>query len=184
MSLIGTAIPGNNLGSIDDYEVGLGTYVHNEIIRSSIVGKVIVETRETKKPKINVLSNKNVSDSVINLGDIVIALVIRLMNNQIIVDILMVGDKELRQTVKGVVRREDIRLTEIDKIITSECFQSGDLIKAEIISLGDLRQYYLSTASSELGVIVAKNLHTGSYLTSINSKVTYIFNIIINKYYD
>ena len=40
----------------------------------------------------------------------------------------------------------------------SECFRPGDLVLAEVLSLGTMRDYYLSTAKNELGVIWAKSL--------------------------
>jgi exosome complex component CSL4 len=39
------------------------------------------------------------------------------------------------------------------EVVTS--FRPGDVIHAEVISLGDARSYYLSTAKEELGVIMA-----------------------------
>ena len=35
---------------------------------------------------------------------------------------------------------------------------SGDILKAVVISLGDSRNYYLSTASNEFGVIYATSI--------------------------
>src|SRR5690606_3837398 len=36
-------------------------------------------------------------------------------------------------------------------------FRPGDVVMAEVISLGDARSYYLSTARNELGVIFAES---------------------------
>lgn len=36
-----------------------------------------------------------------------------------------------------------------------ECFRLGDIVKAKVLSLGDARSYYLSTAANELGVVYA-----------------------------
>lgn len=47
------------------------------------------------------------------------------------------------------------RLTERDKIKMGECFRLGDIVKAKVLSLGDARSYYLSTAANELGVVYA-----------------------------
>ncbi|EJT51278.1 S1 CSL4 protein [Trichosporon asahii var. asahii CBS 8904] len=33
-----------------------------------------------------------------------------------------------------------------------ECFRLGDIVKAKVLSLGDARSYYLSTAANELGL--------------------------------
>jgi hypothetical protein len=39
------------------------------------------------------------------------------------------------------------------------CFRPGDLVRAEVISLGDARSYYLSTAKNSLGVVSAKTVN-------------------------
>lgn len=51
--------------------------------------------------------------------------------------------------------RANDRLTERDKIKMGECFRLGDIVKAKVLSLGDARSYYLSTAANELGVVYA-----------------------------
>lgn len=55
----------------------------------------------------------------------------------------------------GVIRQQDVRLTETDKVRMGECFRPGDLVRARVVSLGDARSYYLTTASNELGVVFA-----------------------------
>ncbi|CEH15811.1 Exosomal 3'-5' exoribonuclease complex, subunit ski4 (Csl4) [Ceraceosorus bombacis] len=55
----------------------------------------------------------------------------------------------------GVIRQQDVRATEKDKVKLAECFRPGDIVRAQVISLGDARSYYLSTASNNLGVIYA-----------------------------
>lgn len=37
------------------------------------------------------------------------------------------------------------------------CFRPGDLVRAQVIALGDSRSYYLSTAKNDLGVVYAKS---------------------------
>lgn len=51
-----------------------------------------------------------------------------------------------------------MRATEIDKVVMQECFRPGDLVRAEVLSLGDARSYYLTTAKNELGVVYAKSV--------------------------
>lgn len=55
----------------------------------------------------------------------------------------------------GIIRQQDVRLTETDKVKIADCFRVGDLVKAKVVSLGDSRSYFLTTASNELGVIFA-----------------------------
>ena len=53
--------------------------------------------------------------------------------------------------LKGVVRREEVRQTEKDRVELPKCFRPSDIILARIISLGDQNNYLLSTAGDELG---------------------------------
>ncbi len=55
-------------------------------------------------------------------------------------------------------RQQDVRSTEVDKVEIYKCFRPGDIIKAEVISLGDSRSYFLSTAKNEYGVIFATSV--------------------------
>ena len=45
---------------------------------------------------------------------------------------------------------------QIDRVEVYKCFRPGDIVRARVVSLGDSRQYYLSTADNELGVLYAK----------------------------
>ena len=40
----------------------------------------------------------------------------------------------------------------------SDCYRPGDLVRAEVISLGTMREYGLSTNKAALGVIWARSL--------------------------
>lgn len=64
---------------------------------------------------------------------------------------------DVGENFKGIIRSQDVRLTERDKIKIQECFKPGDIVRAIIISLGDGSNYYLSTANNELGVIYSKS---------------------------
>ena len=74
------------------------------------------------------------------------------------VDILAVGTSPVPHRCSGVIRIQDVRATEIDKVKLHLCFRPGDLVRAEVLSLGDSRSYFLTTARNELGVIEAKSL--------------------------
>ncbi len=38
------------------------------------------------------------------------------------------------------------------------CFRPGDIVRAEVLSVGDVRSFFLTTARNELGVIFAKSI--------------------------
>ena len=44
------------------------------------------------------------------------------------------------------------------QVVLAHCFRPGDIVRAVVVSLGDARSYYLSTASNECGVVYAKSI--------------------------
>jgi exosome complex component CSL4 len=48
-----------------------------------------------------------------------------------------------------------VRATEKDRVKIYSSFRPGDIVRAEVISLGDQQSYYLSTAKNDLGVLFA-----------------------------
>ena len=166
--------PGDLLGSSTRFESGKGVHEWNQSLLATLAGRVVLEASQNSgKQRINVVSSKAcASDTVIEVGDTVIARVIRINTNQAIVEILFVGDIFLRQSAKGVVRREDVRLSEIDKLIMDQCFRPGDIIRAGVVSLGDARQYFLSTALGNHGVIRAFSQVSGKEMIPVSWKVS------------
>ncbi|KAF5829723.1 hypothetical protein DUNSADRAFT_15570 [Dunaliella salina] len=82
----------------------------------------------------------------------------RVQQNSTSCRVLCVGSQALSQEFKGTIRQQDVRATEIDKVVMYDCFRPGDVVRAEVVSLGDARSYYLSTAKNELGVVWAKSV--------------------------
>jgi len=166
-------IPGDIIGNMNDgYNLGIGVYENNNNIISSLVGNVLIEYLDNNIKTIHVMipsSLSNPIDNVININDILLCKIIKVTTNQVYVDIISNGDKELRIHAKGIIRREDVRNYEIDKIIMYECYRPGDLVRAIVISYGDSRQYYLSTADTNLGVLIAKS-DNGNLMIPINDK--------------
>eukprot|EP01031_Cornospumella_fuschlensis_P029300 gene29300-35372_t len=96
-------------------------------------------------------------DYVVRVEDVVLCKVTRVNYNQAYVDIFVRQPDSpvfLPFPAKGVIRREDIREKEIDKVVTHDFFKPQDAVKAVVISLGDSKTYFLSTARAGLGVIV------------------------------
>lgn len=58
---------------------------------------------------------------------------------------------------QGLLRREDVRAVEKDRVVMDEMFRVGDIIRGIVISLGDQSFYYLSTARNDLGVVLARS---------------------------
>ena len=49
----------------------------------------------------------------------------------------------------------------------ANCFRPGDVVKARIMSLGDARQYFLSTADVHLGVVWTRDSATGDFMLPV-----------------
>ncbi|ODV82710.1 hypothetical protein CANARDRAFT_239672 [[Candida] arabinofermentans NRRL YB-2248] len=120
-------------------------------------------------------SNSNFAISTPSENDIVLGRITKISNTRAFMEILNIdtGIKSIQldsstlitnlipsdsgDNFKGIIRSQDIRSTDRDKVKVGECFRPGDVIRAQIISLGDGSNYYLSTARDDLGVVFAKN---------------------------
>ena len=163
--------PGEQLlTSSSNINCGNGTYIDEDgVLRASIFGSIErgLDNSISVISSNKLIKNRNV---VVNVDDIVICRVIKITMMQATVDILSVDGIDLLQSSKGIIRREDVRLSEIDKIIMQDCFLPGDIIRAIVISLGDAKQYYLSSAAVEFGVIHALSLNTKSIMKVLSWK--------------
>ncbi|RSH84566.1 exosome 3'-_5 exonuclease subunit ski4 (Csl4) [Apiotrichum porosum] len=126
-------------------QAGPGCYEYQGKILASVVG------RPHRDGAVVSVIGKAEAGAVPDIGAVVIGqqahIVIQIVNNRPVA--------ESSEELTGVVRVADIRLTERDKVKIGECFRLGDIVKAKVLSLGDARSYYLSTAANELGVVYA-----------------------------
>lgn len=144
------AIPGTILGPASKYAAGPGTHVYGGNIVSSLLGNVNV-TSPAKAPgpakRLNKITAPSVEElstiSVIrrgrkrevlpDVGNTVLARVVRLMPKQAIVVIQQVGDTVLQTEWQGVIRVQDVRATEQDKVKIHESFKPGDIVRAQVV---------------------------------------------------
>ena len=66
-------------------------------------------------------------------------------------------NKLLTESFSGLIRKIDVRSTNVDSVEMYECYRPGDIVRAKVISLGDARSYYLTTAGVHFGVVSAKS---------------------------
>lgn len=124
---------------------GIGTQVEAAKVRSTLAGSYsedlgVLSLKKAVMPKV---------------GQDVLGVVTRIRLQTANVQILAVAGKALHGSFAGVIRLQDIRKHDVDKLQIPSCFRPGDVVKARILSLGDSRSYFLSTAEAELGVVVA-----------------------------
>jgi len=109
------------------------------------------------------------SSQVLSVGQVVLAKVGRIMMQMATVEIISADDiGSLKEHHSGVIRKEDIRAGATEDVQVHQSFRPGDIILAKIISLGDSRRYFLSTAETSLGVIKAVSSSTGKYMVPIS----------------
>uniref|UniRef100_A0A7S0UPN2 S1 motif domain-containing protein n=1 Tax=Polytomella parva TaxID=51329 RepID=A0A7S0UPN2_9CHLO len=148
---------GDNVGTTSLYEAGEGVHVRNGQIYALVVG--VRDVKEDPSSGKQVISVLNASAKLIvpKQGDIVIVKITRLLQNAVHGIIMCVGKQTVDQNFKGIIRLQDVRATEIDKVVLADSFRPSDIVRAEILSLGDARSYYLTTARDELGVVHARS---------------------------
>ncbi|KAJ2720770.1 hypothetical protein GGI07_004409 [Coemansia sp. Benny D115] len=157
MSNASVITPGRCLGLTHEYEAGPGTYVRNGAIYSSILGtKNVTETEKPAKPILSI-ERSNSKFAIPVIGSEILGRVVRINPRAATVAIMMVGTTPCQEDFLGTVRVQDIRATEKDLVQMIESFRPGDIIRAEVISLGDQRSYYLATTKNEHGVVFAQS---------------------------
>lgn len=149
--------PGQRLGHLDQYTPGKGTYVHRDFIHASLVGYKSETPVDDAKPVLSVVRDKE-AHVVPRTGSVVICKVVRVNPRLASVNILCCDDKPLQGTALGIIRVQDVRMTELDKVEIYNSFRPGDIVKAEVLSLGNAKSYFLTTAKNEYGVIFAKSV--------------------------
>lgn len=161
MSAGGIAFPGQVLGATDAAQLGAATHVHGSNLCASIAGPVNSQPSTSKASKTPTISLARSTGPLLpEVGTVVIGKITRTQSKQANIAILALGSSGEHicgDPLPGLIRQQDIRATEIDKVKVSESFRVGDIVRAVVISLGDERSYYLSTAKNELGVIMASS---------------------------
>ena len=128
------------------------------VIRASVVGQVTIEIADGGKKHYSVVSRGDTgADMKLDVDDYVLARATKVLQQQVAVDIIIAGDVKLRLVAKGLIRREDMRASETDTLVMTDCFRPGDIIRCKVLSLGDRRQYFLGTAEKSCGVVYAKS---------------------------
>ncbi|KAK3111625.1 exosome 3'-_5 exonuclease subunit ski4 (Csl4) [Teratosphaeriaceae sp. CCFEE 6253] len=159
MSPPGLAIPGQILGPVSASTVGAGTHIHDGHIVASLAGPLsTTQSKPQAKPTAAPIYSIAHPTLLPNVGTTVLGRITRAQPRQAALAILALGPQGqhvLNEELPALIRQQDIRATEIDKVTVAGSFRVGDIVRAVIISLGDERAYYASTARNELGVVMA-----------------------------
>ena len=157
--------PGDRLGSTDTHLSGVGTYVKGTSIIASLLGTVATKKVEDKT-EISVFREGEAR--VPGVGDEVTVSITRVTGQVANCVIECLGPHALSHGYAGLIRKEQVRETEIDKVEMSDCFRPGDIVVASVVSLGDAQSYFLSTAAPAHGVVFARHAISRQPLVPIN----------------
>lgn len=155
-------VPGQDLGPSSSFLPGPGTHIYSSRLYASILGITSKSTppkpvgpqkRLTKitpitpiaLPTLSVLpSNTAIADQVAGtpakaqvipeVGSEVICKVTRITPRQATVAILVVGGTVLDGEWQGLIRVQDVRATEKDRVKIFESFRPGDVVRAIVVS--------------------------------------------------
>ena len=169
-------VPGDRIGSVRQVLPGPGTYAKGGNIYASVLGRMELApcsrtpesdpTKDSSPTTVVSIRPKRplASSQVISVGQLVLGRVSRVAAPQATLEIIaMEGTGPITTTSppfpEGSIAREECVKSGTTPGSSSrevhECFQPGDMVLAKVLSLGDSRRYFLTTAESELGVIHA-----------------------------
>ena len=161
-----TVVPGDRLANIRTVSPGNGTFAtSNGHIYACMVGSLTVtpapepHTGEEPNPAYEVSINPRkapFASQALHVGQLVVGKIARISPQNAIMEISLGEGVGPISPSEGAIRMEDIRTGATEQLVIGDCFQPGDLVVARVISLGDSRRAFLSTAEPELGVIRAK----------------------------
>ncbi|KIM85350.1 hypothetical protein PILCRDRAFT_817353 [Piloderma croceum F 1598] len=142
-------------------QLGNGIYSRDGQVRASLVGVPHYEG--------SILTISHTRPHPPSPNSVVLGSVTRLSPLQAVLSISVIDGMPLPagEEFTGIIRSQDVRATEKDKVKIGDCFRGGDVVKGLVISLGDARSYYITTARNDLGVIFATS-ETGATMEPVS----------------
>lgn len=142
-------IPGNEIGVIEEYVTGIGTYAHKGKIYSSNTG--IVNIKEQSKT-IEVIPATN-TPHILKEGDIFVGRIINMRDSMALISISAIQGKSKQDVTSfrtGAVHISNVRSNFVEDLYKE--FLPFDIVKAKIINIENMQ---LSTKDDNLGVMHA-----------------------------
>ena len=160
-------LPGEQVASIEEFEAGKNTYIHNGSVRSTALGVKIYDF----KRRIVKIDQKN-SPMLPKIGDILIGYIEMLFGNMFSVRILYINDKKsdagfsaiASARVGGASGRD--RGDRRGRII----FRIGDIVRGRVISLLN-STIHITIDEKEFGVLYALCFNCGGNTVRVNNTV-------------
>uniref|UniRef100_A0A336L1L9 CSON001711 protein n=1 Tax=Culicoides sonorensis TaxID=179676 RepID=A0A336L1L9_CULSO len=147
-------IPGQRICPLTDETIsGEGTYERAGYIYSNLAG-ILKFRKSDKLTYIDVISPKN--KTILPIPGDVVTCRIQVINQRFAKCLIIgIGDVVLNRHLRGILRKEDVRAIDKDRVEIYKCFRPGDIILAKVMPQTEIHTYQLTTAENELGVVVA-----------------------------
>mmetsp|Transcript_14853 Transcript_14853/g.27920 ORF Transcript_14853/g.27920 Transcript_14853/m.27920 type:complete len:205 (-) Transcript_14853:82-696(-) len=166
--------PGDKIGSRKPLVAGKGCYERGQYVYSCALGKLKLSSLQNGSVEASICledGRQYASSQVLTIGHKVLGRVIRITNNNATVEIVAAEEiGNLREHHSGIIRKEDVRVSATEEVQIYESFRPGDIVYAKVISLGDSRRYFLSTAENDLGVTRAVCSSSGEVMVPVSWK--------------
>ena len=141
-------VPGEQLGVIEEFTPGSGTYVEQGGIHATISGRTLVDVQNKTVTIYPMVRGVRVPKS----GSLVTGQVLNLQNKTANIRIFKIGNDNLSGVFSGLLYISDISPSFVESL--SDACKPGDIVRAKVISERN-RIYHLSTADKDLGVLYA-----------------------------
>jgi exosome complex component CSL4 len=154
-------VPGTQLGVIEEFTPGPGTYVEDGTIHSQVTGCTLLDMLNRQVSVYPLVPTANIP----KVGDIVTGLVLEVRSKNAILRIFKIGETMLSGFFTGLLHISGVSHGYVDNMF-NVC-KVGDIMTAKVISTKN-RSFFLSTADKDLGVIQALCSICGSLLEPKN----------------
>ena len=131
------------------------------------------KTKKKRKRVVKVLNREETEDENVRVrlpevNDVVFAKSTKIREKMAQFDVLVCDGKPLKTEFSGIVRQQDVRKTEIDKVIMEESFVPGDVVRCKVLAMGEGRSLVLATNENPLGVVRAKCKRCKTTMVAMN----------------
>ena len=129
--------------------------------------------KKKRKRVVEVLNREEIEDENMRVrlpevNDVVFAKCTKIREKMAQFDVLVCDGKPLKAEFSGIVRQQDVRKTEIDKVIMEESFVPGDVVRCKVLAMGEGRSLVLATNENPLGVVRAKCKRCKTTMVAMN----------------
>ncbi|MCJ7771449.1 exosome complex RNA-binding protein Csl4, partial [Candidatus Bathyarchaeota archaeon] len=149
--------PGEQLGVIEEFIAGPGTFVEDGEIYSSETGILQLDLRR-REVLVKPVTHR---PQVPKVGDIVVGKVVSTSDKTLSVVINEISGQKTEGELTGIMHVSDIARGYVKSV--HDAFTVGDIVRAQVISTKN-REYHLSTQDDRLGVLKAECIYCGQSL--------------------